>query len=180
MTFRYKGRRQAPSTRIRAIALLISIYNIPAFFTGCSSDRDMSEEQCRYSVTLKTVSATGDKGSGDASGIVHSDIFIFNDDGLKRLDSYQRSSGDGPVKVASRTGRKIMAVIANSSLSPREWRKINSLEGLMEETALLENEDPEHPVMSTVIEIDPEQEYMYYSFFHYHSNITNVHFVIIQ
>ena len=128
MTFRYKGRRQAPSTRIRAIALLISIYNIPAFFTGCSSDRDMSEEQCRYSVTLKTVSATGDKGSGDASRIVHSDIFIFNDDGLKRLDSYQRSSGDGPVKVASRTGRKIMAVIANSSLSPREWRKINSLE----------------------------------------------------
>lgn len=163
MTFRYKGRRQAPSTRIRAIALLISIYNIPAFFTGCSSDRDMSEEQCRYSVTLKTVSATGDKGSGDASRIVHSDIFIFNDDGLKRLDSYQRSSGDGPVKVASRTGRKIMAVIANSSLSPLEWRKINSLEGLMEETAMLENEDPEHPVMSTVIEIDPEQEYMYYA-----------------
>ncbi len=149
-----KGRRQAPSSRVRAIALLISIFCIPAFNTGCSSGTDVPEEQCRYTVILGTSAAEGDgRYPANSQEICHTDIFIFNDDALRRLDSYQRIEGGGPVKAASRRGDKIMVIIANSPLSKTEWRHVNSYEGFMEEMSFLETEIAEYPVMSAVLHI---------------------------
>ena len=136
---KHKGRRQAPSTRVRAIALLNSIFCIPAFFCGCSHEEAaIHEEQCRYSVILHTEKLSGD--GGQPEDIRHTDIFMFNDDALRRLDSYQRTEGNGPVKAASRRGDKIMVIIANFPCSKEEWKHVNSYEGFMEEMSLLENE----------------------------------------
>ena len=149
---KHKGRRQAPSTRVRAIALLNSIFCIPAFFCGCSHEEAaIHEEQCRYSVILHTEKLSGD--GGQPEDIRHTDIFMFNDDALRRLDSYQRTEGNGPVKAASRRGDKIMVIIANFPCSKEEWKHVNSYEGFMEEMSLLENETAGYPVMSAVLPV---------------------------
>lgn len=158
----YKGRKQAPSTRVRAIALLIYIICIPAFFNCCSSAEYGPEETDRYSVFLHPVYASGGSTDDEAeSGIRHTDIFIFNNDALRRLDSYQRIEGSGPVKAASRKGDKIIVIIANSSYSKKDWRHINSFEGLYEETALLEQESTGYHIMTSVLEISSVDRHIY-------------------
>ena len=158
----YKGRKQAPSTRVRAIALLIYIICIPAFFNCCSSAEYGPEETDRYSVFLHPIYASGGSTDDEAeSGIRHTDIFIFNNDALRRLDSYQRIEGSGPVKAASRKGDKIMVIIANSSYSKKDWRHINSFEGLYEETALLEQESTGYHIMTSVLEISSVDRHIY-------------------
>ncbi len=151
---RHKGRRQAPSSRVRAIALLIFSCCIPAFYTGCSSGKYDPEEYCRYSIRMDTESVScgphSSAGAGPDVPIRHSDIFIFNDDALKRLDSYQRIQGSGPVTAASRKGDKIMVIVANSPRTREEWRNVNSFEGFQEEITLLERESRESPVMTSI------------------------------
>lgn len=146
--------------RIRAIALLISVYCIPAFYTGCSLEDDgISREQDRHNVVLL---CKKDASSATLSEIRHSDIFIFNDNPLKRLDSYQHSEGGGPVKAASRRGDKIMVAIANAPMPSDGWRSVNSYEGIQEEISLLQNEDPECPVMSGEAMISSGSDEMHY------------------
>ncbi len=128
--------------RVRAIAEFITYCCIPALFFGCSSDPEVtaseSEEYTEMSVALKS--------DADA-GLTHADIFIFNNDELRRIDSYQRVEGL-EFKAASRAGEKIMVAIVNSTVGRDEWRRISSYEGLAEEISLLSDEDPESPIMS--------------------------------
>lgn len=84
------------------------------------------------------------------------DIFIFNDDRLKRLDSYQRTAPSGLEKIttASREGKKIIAVIANSRLEREGWSWVNSLDALLSTAAGLQKENPEKPLMCGLAYID--------------------------
>lgn len=78
------------------------------------------------------------------------DIFIFNDDRLQRLDSYQRTTirqGE-QVSAASRAGKKIIAVIANSHVDRYSWSGINSFQALCEWKADLKKESKEYILMS--------------------------------
>lgn len=93
--------------------------------------------------------------------ILHTDIFIFNDDALRRIDAYQRCYGGERAKAASRRGRKLLVAIANSSMKPEEWHRVSSYEGLLEEIACLKDESSSYPLMSGTIRINPEQGYSY-------------------
>ena len=68
--------------------------------------------------------------SGAEAGDFTLDIFIYNDDALQRLDSYQRlSSGNGnTVQVSSRKGKKIVLAVANPQADEYEWAGISSFE----------------------------------------------------
>lgn len=128
--------------RIRAIALFVFI---PAFWYGCSSEDYTSYIPEEQSVTSTSFAIPESRSGGNG----HIDIFIFNDDRLKWIDSYQRIEwSGGKVNLASRRGDKIVVAIANSYKGYDYWKWTSSYEGLRKETALLSEENTEFPIMS--------------------------------
>ena len=91
-----------------------------------------------------------------ASGIRSLDLFFFNDDPLQRLDTYQRIEGNGPAAAvgASRSGRKILAVLANSPSDRYRWADVNSLGGLAEKLICLQEEESGAPFMSGLVRFE--------------------------
>lgn len=81
------------------------------------------------------------------------DIFVFNDDMLKRLDSYTRleNAEKEDIDVSARSGPKIMGIIANCCHDRYEWSNINSFNALCGIKTDLEEEEREHPIMSGII-----------------------------
>lgn len=81
------------------------------------------------------------------------DILVFNNDRLRHIDAYQRhESGVGEsVKVSSRSGDKIIAVIANAAGDKNKWAGVNSFEGLQKVMSELKDENPEYPVLSGTV-----------------------------
>ena len=83
------------------------------------------------------------------------DIFFFNDDSLGRLDSWQRIEG-APAKVqgGSRSGRKILTMIANVPHGAFEWNSVSSYASLSSCVSQLRDEDPQKPLMSASMRIN--------------------------
>jgi hypothetical protein len=140
-----------------AQVLLSSIFTIsllaPAFYIACSDDsytfptEERLERRSSVDILVKKPSE---------ALIGSADILIFNDDSLRRLDSYQKVDGplDSKVQVTTRSGRKIMVILANSSEDRYRWGGIFSLEGLRKVTSAIEKEDPAAPVMSATASLD--------------------------
>ena len=78
------------------------------------------------------------------------DILMFNDDGMQKLDSYQRAvlPQCSVIKAASTAGQKIMAVFVNSQRDLYEWADINSYGSLEDICVNLEKEIPGREAMS--------------------------------
>ena len=122
----------------------------PALIPGCSApepafaEADGSEE----AVTKIMLASTGVAESGVRS----LDLFFFNDDQLQRLDTYQHIEGNGPTVVgASRSGKKILAVLANSPYDRYYWADIHSFDGLAEKLIHLQDEDGTRPFLSGTV-----------------------------
>lgn len=76
------------------------------------------------------------------------DIFTFDDDKLRRLDSYQKINYAGKnVDMASRSGRKIIVALANTGFSEKQLMHIRKYDDLLTLYTDLKNENPEYPVM---------------------------------
>lgn len=89
--------------------------------------------------------------SSFAAGEGIADIFVFNDDRLTRLDSYQRMGMDRDCLDAVTTGGpKIICVVANSGRDRYDWTGIDSYNALCKVRSDLRNEDPDAPVLSGV------------------------------
>lgn len=87
------------------------------------------------------------------------DLFFFNDDDEKRLDSYQRiGKASAKVHGASRTGSKTVVAIANLQEERYTWSDINSLNSLRKMKAFLDEDSPSAPVMSGTTRIDAGKE----------------------
>lgn len=117
--------------------LLISV---PAIICGCSGEtQDASLLTNRYSV--KTHHAV--KGSP-------LDIFAFEDDRFRRLDSYQRIDDfhGTDVSVASTGGEKIFFICADGQRNRYEWSDIASYHSLKDIYCDLENETHERRAMT--------------------------------
>ncbi len=150
------SRKKSLFSHGRAIAELTTLCLIPALIFGCSSDSpesqtNVSEEFSEFRVRLK---------SDSESEADHTDLFVFNDDELRRIDSYQRVSGLD-VKAASRVGDKLLVAVSNSTLGTDDWRRISSYDSLMEEISLLSDEDPECPVMTGQTRITAGEDRVY-------------------
>lgn len=125
---------------LSAYALLIFL---PVFFHSCDT-ADSGADDIPVMIRLE------DAVSGQFPDCEALDIFIFNDDGLQRLDSYQRIEPSGMEKItaASRKGEKIIAAVANSRIDKSGWSGINSLDALRSKVAVLQKENPGKPLMS--------------------------------
>lgn len=124
-----------------------AVFSTPALLCGCSSSASDEEPDEEHTVIKFNTPESGIRPDE------YADIFIFNDDSLKRLDSYQktRMAGGEKCTVASRCGEKIMVALAN--VRTGEWRNIHSYEGILSETILLSLDNPELPAMTGITRI---------------------------
>lgn len=138
-----------------AYALLILL---PAFYSCSEKDTGLlygTMPQDGASISIDTGIMISDTyGAGCI------DIFIFNNDRLGWLDSYQRFVGADPSQIdaASRKGEKRIVAVANPSRDMSAWAGINSFEAMMKATASLWDEDPGAPLMcgSAVVSMGEE------------------------
>lgn len=115
-------------------------FGYPTLFYGCSSPAAVEVPGGEVSVIHFKVS---DEVFPGADAQYNTDVFVFNDDALKRLDSYQKVRQEGGV-IASRSGDKIFVAVSNARTG--EWTDIYSYEGLSSTRVLLQDEDPDNPV----------------------------------
>lgn len=139
----------------RNFLLLILLY--PAFFCSCNAEEspaplDQQEKEVQRAVRLYGAD------SGWMSDIKTLDAFVFNDDALQRLDSYQRFDEiDGQtVTIASTKGEKIISFCANSQKARYDWAIISSRSSLERVNSDLERERRKSPLMTGEIKIDTE------------------------
>ena len=150
-----KGRILHTSSPICHSAFALLLF-LPAFILiyGCQGNmtpdiRTTSrQEDGSASILVKS-------GLKDGYGMNTVDVFIFNDDGMKRLDSYQRlAAGIGnTIAAASRPGDKIVVAISNPQVREYEWNSISSFETISDMYADLRLEDISAPVMCGIMHV---------------------------
>ena len=113
---------------------------LPVFLYSCKAAKVHEQDEPSASIQIERTL------SRNMQECINLDIFIFNDDRLQRLDSYQRviPSSMEKITAASRKGKKIIAVIANSKFEKEEWSGINSLDALYATAAELQRR-PDSP-----------------------------------
>lgn len=92
----------------------------------------------------------------EGTALASLDLFFYNDDTQKRLDSYQHFSSktSGTVSAASGSGKKIVKAVANCPGRAWPWAEICSVSAIEEMTVLLDDDNPQQPVMSGTCPID--------------------------
>ena len=138
----------AYSFSIPILGLLTLLF--PALVNGCTSAFDYQERKVVTETNISVISKSGSKQSEKAL-----DIFVFNNDKLRRLDSYQRfeSWEDGRLGIASCSGEKIVCAIANSGYDRFNWAQVNNLGSIDKITVSLENERPDKCTSCGIMEI---------------------------
>ena len=130
-------------------ALGIIFFIVPALFYGCiNADEDAwkSHKAMDGPVTKTEIPLSGllipDGGCLD--------ILTFNDDKLRRLDSYIRIDdfNGKDIQLTSQSGKKIVFICANSHKDRYEWADINSYSSIRSLRVNLENESRESMAMT--------------------------------
>lgn len=139
---------------IKSLLTLSTVTLTTPVFQGCEMsthpmDGDFTEETKTTSVKLAV-------HQPPETRIRTLDAFVYNDDALKRIDSYQRSEdlSDGEVMIGSCGGKKIVVLCANAQWEDIELEDVYSLQNAATLKADLENEDISRPVMSALAHID--------------------------
>jgi len=98
---------------------------------ACTTCMDGEDDRMVKSVVRRSGTTEVFFSSGDRDSV---DVFVYDDDVLRRLDTYQRTViTDGKVKVASTSGAKILAFVMNGRQGRYFWTANNSysyIEGL--------------------------------------------------
>lgn len=125
----------------------VSLSLLPAIVIGCSGGVLPEEGTIGPSKSRITLELNSIKHSSTGSTL---DILVFNDDRLKRLDSYQRIEYfDSDIAYASSTGGdKIFFLYYGSRDDRYGWAQINSLGSLSKICSHLEDECRDNPVMT--------------------------------
>ena len=142
-------RQNANAHPVMHLTVLLLAQGLSAvYLASCSAVMDESGEQGYGTGDTVTPLEINIKGSREEG--LTADIFVYNDDRLQRLDSYQRISiNEGTVPfAASQTGKKIIAAILNPSSDTYEWKDISSFPGLQEAESSLKRENAGRLLMS--------------------------------
>jgi hypothetical protein len=149
-------------TPLLAILSALSCLLFPAgTAVSCSTaDPFSTESQVTSTIFLPDVLAVTEHptkaGYAGYEDISRLDVFVFDDDGMRRLDSY--CGFDRPetpyLTISSRAGDKLVVVLANCighSFTADEFRSYDSLGNIIWH---LKDEDPARPVMSGECQIN--------------------------
>jgi len=114
----------------------------PAIWSSCTvPDETQAECICELS----------DLYESKAEGGKDLHVFIFDDDSLKRLDSYQLCKGVSSINVSSRTGKKLLCAIWSENF---DCSGIEGYEGLCGKHVHLMDDNPFEPVKRAEIRIE--------------------------
>ncbi len=118
---------------------------VPAFILSCSTIEDSGHGTADFGLVLKS------SGNEILTNDSHIDLFVFNDDGLMRLDSYQRITYNPDERhlpySASRRGPKKIVAIINPQTEKYEWNAINSYHAMLAAKGALEKEEKNRKLM---------------------------------
>ena len=124
---------------LRAFRARISLSLLPVIASGCSSAVSPSADM--LPVVISSMSSQHiNSGTGTEGGTL--DILVFEDDRLRRLDTYQRIeqwSGE-KVYAASTGGDKLVFLCCNPQGDRYDWAKIGSYASLDKKYCNLEDE----------------------------------------
>ena len=131
----------------RPLFIGVSLSLLPAIVIGCSDSVPPENNLISQSKLISRIQISN-LGSVSAGSTL--DILIFNDDKLKRLDSYQRFEdfNDHIAHASSTDGEKIFFLYYGSNDDRYSWAQINSMNALGKISCNLEDEDRENPVMT--------------------------------
>lgn len=146
--------RVSEASIARCLTILLMSALAPVLCPGCSGPEPAFAEAGAPDRAATKIYLTA-AGVG-TSGIRSLDLFFFNEEPPQRLDTYQRIEGAGTAAAvgASRSGRKILAVLANSPADRYRWADVNSLGGLAKKMIDLQEEAPAHPFMSGLVRLE--------------------------
>lgn len=146
--------------QIPAFFILISCLSLSILFTSCSNESLELETKAKESIlSINIHSPLKETGalSMEANDykIEFIDVFLFNNDKLKRLDSYQRFiAEDLPyLNIGAREGDKIAVVIANAPESLYNEINISCLESIMNLRMDFISDNDKYPIMSAMLPI---------------------------
>ena len=142
----------AESPHPAQLSVFICLFYLAGTTVSCGpADPFSSEDTVSTTIFLPDVLAAAEHPTKAASGdIARLDVFTFNDDEIRRLDSY--CSFDSPetpyLDISSSAGDKLVVVLANClghAFTADEFRSYESLGNVIWH---LKDEDPARPVMS--------------------------------
>ena len=146
ISHKLKGRESSFSIyAVLALNLLFTLF--PTFMlTSCRKDEPLERKKHDNTYIQTEIYLKGT----EKQNLKSLDIFVFNDNSLRRLDSYQRIDGEieKTVNIASRQGSKIIVAIANAAKDRFVWAGINSYDSLKKILFSLKDEDPDSPIMT--------------------------------
>lgn len=122
-----------------------TIYTIlPVLFSSCDKPKIHTDNHIPLTISFPDCTKAG--------RCTRLDIFSFDDDRLRNLDSYQRSENptDERIGIRSQNGDKIIFVCANSGRDIYDWAEINSFKALDNIEMRLEDERRESLVMTGI------------------------------
>lgn len=139
------------------LALALLIFS-PTFYSCTETNHyipdttQLSNELVLHQIALKS--------DFNTAGVI--DVFFFNADRLKRLDSFQRFEGTemNTLEATSREGNKIISVIANSPLSLEEYSSIKSYDDLNQICCNLTEDSPACPIMYAETSVRSSHEHI--------------------
>lgn len=129
-----------------ALATLVSFCVLPAFFHACTREVFGPEENVPTEITLVLPPETK-----AGAGIASLDLFVYDADGLQRLDSYQRLGAgavSGRLVALSTSGRKRLVALANCPAGALTRVDYDAYEDLRRLAVEFAEDDPARPLMS--------------------------------
>lgn len=139
---------------VPGILLFLCLLCSAGLFRSCSpADPFLQEDSVTTTFCIPELAVTHGhpvKASSGMSGIRRLDLFVFNEDGLMELDSYNSMVRPSTpyVTVTSGAGDKILVVLANYDSDRLETSDFRSYEALESIRCEFKDEDPSFPVMS--------------------------------
>lgn len=138
--------RRSPRAILPCLLLLV-----PAFLSGCRSDIPYDIGYVLTDIEIRGY--TGTKAViADGTAIKSLDLFVFNDDRLGKLDSYERIDdySGGPARILSTAGEKFLVAVANLPEQTLRASSISCMEDIKHLTIRFEDNDEDFPIMSSV------------------------------
>ncbi len=131
-----------PVGRSRAFCTLLhGTLLIPAFVFAACTPVKIIEQTAQAELKIKAGSAYGIRDSLD--------VFVFDDDRFRRLDTYQRlPPGRVSQYIACTGGPKIVAAVTGSGRERSSWASVNTYDGLCAIYSDVWNDSAQTPLMT--------------------------------
>lgn len=151
-----RGERGISGIMAAIAAQAIVLTTVTFEMTGCERSGDLLKTDTEVSAerdSLETKAESWIRFAGAAVGDT-ADVFVYDDDQLRRLDTYQREVlGSDRMKVASTSGPKIVAMVVNGRTGRYTWTSSNTYSYMERLDAEFEKEELAHPTLSGHITI---------------------------